>query len=83
MARNTKTAAEVEMEIARLKNSEDVRLAQKYQRLKTDRLRKQMYQLSWQEKVGKELRAQGITLENIEEKLFSDSPEEDTEESVE
>lgn len=74
-----KTNAEVEMEIARLKNSDDVRLAQKYQRLKTDRLRKQMYQLRWFEGVGKALKEQGITFENMEEMLFGDEPEENIE----
>lgn len=69
MARN-KTDAEVEMEIIRLKNDDDVRLAQKYRRLKSDKMRKQMYQLRWLRNVGEQLRLQGITFENMEEMLF-------------
>lgn len=81
MARNNKTDAEVEIEIIRLKNSEDVRLAQKELRLK-NRRRIYMAQLRYLENRGKELHSQGITFDNIKEKMFSDLPEE-TEETVE
>lgn len=79
MARNIQTDAEVELEIIRLTNNEDVHLAQKYHRLKSDKRRKYLSQLRWYEKVGKQLKAQGITFENMEEMLFSDDPEENIE----
>ena len=34
-----------------------------------------MYDLRWFEKRGKQLAAMGVTMENIEEKLFGDSLE--------
>lgn len=82
MARNIQTDAEVELEILRLTNNEDVHLAQKYHRLKSDKRRKYLSQLRWYEKVGKALKEQGITFENMEEMLFSDEPEEITEEGT-
>lgn len=82
MARNSKTDAQVEMEIIRLRDSDDVRLAEKELRLK-NRRRLYMAQLKWLEKRGKELRSQGITFDNIKEKMFSDLPEDDSEEVTE
>ena len=73
MARN-KTDAEVEMEIIRLRDNDDVHLAQKELRLKSRR-RIYLSQLKWLEKRGKELREQGITFENIKDKMFSDLPD--------
>lgn len=65
MAREIMTDEQVAAEVERLKNSEYVRLAQKEIRLK-NKQRKWFYQLRWLEKRGKELEAQGITMENID-----------------
>ena len=65
------TDEQVEMEIARLLNSDDVRLAKKETRIKLRR-RQYMYQLRCMEKRGKQLAKDGITMDNIEEKLFGD-----------
>ena len=59
---------EVELEIERLRNSEFVKLAQKEMRLKTKQ-RQYMYSLRNYEKRGKELAANGVTMENIERKI--------------
>ena len=59
------TDAEVELEIERLQGSEYVRLAQKEIRLKQKR-RAYMNQLRWLNRRGKELAAEGVTVENIE-----------------
>lgn len=75
MARDFMTDEQVEIEIERLLTSEDVQLAKKETRIKLRR-RQYMYQLRCMEKRGKELSKQGITLENIEEKMFSGLPEE-------
>ena len=69
MAKDYFTDAEVEMEIERLLNSEAVKLAKREIRIR-DRRRQYMYQLRTMEKRGKQLKKEGITLENIEEKLF-------------
>ena len=69
------TDEQVEIEIERLLNSEDVALAKKEIRIKNKR-RQYMYSLRTMEKRGKELSKQGITLENIEEKLFGGAIEE-------
>lgn len=63
------TDEQVEIEIERLLNSDDVALAKKEIRIKNKR-RQYMYSLRTMEKRGKELSKQGITLENIEEELF-------------
>lgn len=55
-------------EVERLKASEHVKLAQKEIRLKNKR-KKYLYQLRWLEKHGKELAAQGMTLDNMEAML--------------
>ncbi len=64
------TDEQVEIEIERLLHSDDVRLAKKEQNIKNKR-RQYMYQLRTMEKRGKQLRSEGITLENIESRLFS------------
>lgn len=75
MAREILTDEQVKMEVEALKDSPFVRLAEKEIRLKA-RQRKWLYQLRWLEKRGKELVKQGISLENIEEKMFSELPAE-------
>ena len=70
------TDEQVELEIERLRNSDDVKLAEKEIRIKIRR-RRYMYNLRAMEKRGKELAKQGITLDNIEEELFGDTPEVD------
>lgn len=76
MSREFLTDEQVEIEIERLLNSENVILAKKEIRIKNKR-RQYMYSLRTMEKRGKELAKQGITLENIEEELFGDTPIED------
>ena len=61
----------VEIEIHRLQESDDVRLAKKEQNIKYRR-RQQMWTLQYMEKRGKQLREMGIDFDNIEEKLFGD-----------
>lgn len=58
------TDEEVEIEIERLRFSEDVKLARVEQRLKY-RKRQYLYTLRCLEKKGKELRNQGITIDNL------------------
>lgn len=76
MARTNKqwTDEEVEIEIHRLKQSEDVKLARKEQTIK-NRRRQQMWQLQFMEKRGKQLKEMGCTFDNIEEVLFGDNAE--------
>jgi hypothetical protein len=69
MSREFLTDEQVEIEIERLLNSDEVALAKKEIRIKYKR-RQYMYQLRNMEKRGKELSKQGVTLENIEEELF-------------
>ena len=64
-----KTDYEVEREIERLLNSEDVKLAKKEQRILYKR-RQYMYNLRNLEKRGKQLTKQGITFDNMERELF-------------
>lgn len=66
MRREFLTDAEVELEIARLTELPEVKLARREARLKYKR-RQQLYQLRALEKRGKELKAAGITIENIDE----------------
>lgn len=73
MARKQWTDAEVEMEICRLQQSDDVKLAKREQQIKYRR-RQQMWNLQFMEKRGKQLRQMGITPENMEEMLFGDIP---------
>ena len=76
MSKDFLTDEQVELEIERLLNSEDVKLAKKETRIKLRR-RQYMYGLRSMEKRGKELKKQGITLENIEARLFGDVVEEE------
>ena len=71
MAKDWLTDEQVEMEIARLTASEEVQLAKKEIRIKYKR-RQYMYQLRNMEKRGEQLKKDGITLENIEAKLFGE-----------
>jgi hypothetical protein len=64
----------VDAEIARLRNTDAVKLAQKEQRL-LNRKRIYLSQLKWLEKRGKQLMADGWTLDTLE-LLFKDIPEE-------
>lgn len=75
MAKEILTDEQVQMEIERLKGSDHVRLAQKEIRLK-HKQRKWLYQLRYLEKRGKQLAAQGMTIENID-KQINDIPVED------
>lgn len=71
MARRIPTPEElIDAEIERLKQTEEVKLAQKYQRL-VNRKRKYMADLRWLEKQGKKLMDEGWTLDTIE-LLFKD-----------
>ena len=69
MAKDFLTDEQVEMEIARLWSSPEVKLAKKEQNLKYKR-RQQMYQLRAMEKRGRQLMEEGIDFDNIEFKLF-------------
>ena len=72
MARKLWTDEEVEIEIHRLQQSDDVKLAKREQQIKYRR-RQQMWNLQFMEKRGKQLRQMGITAENMEEMLFGNS----------
>lgn len=75
MARSKKwTDEQVEAEIARLNSSEFVKLARKEQQIK-NRRRQQMWTLQYMEARGKQLASEGITRENMEARLFGDTPE--------
>ena len=76
MSKDFLTDEQVEIEIERLLNSEDVKLAKKETRIKLRR-RQYMYSLRTMEKRGKELKKQGVTLENIESRLFGEVAEEE------
>ena len=77
MAKDFLTDEQVEMEISRLLQSEAVLLAKAEIRIK-NRRRQYMYSLRTMEKRGKQLKADGITLQNIESKLFGDTlPDQD------
>lgn len=74
MARRIPTPEElIDAEIERLKQTDEVKLAQKYQRL-VNRKRKYMADLRWLEKLGKKLMAEGWTMDTVE-LLFKDIPE--------
>ena len=70
------TMDEIETEIARLQKSEAVRLARKEQKIYNKR-KAYMGALLALEKRGKELAAEGITMENMREKLFGGIPEDE------
>lgn len=65
MARDFLTDEEVEREIERLTKTEAVKLARREQRIKYRR-RQQLYTLRVLEKRGKELMAQGVTMEALD-----------------
>ena len=71
MAKDFLTDEQVEMEISRLLKSDAVQLARKEIRIKYKR-RQYMYQLRNMEKRGKQLKADGVTMDNIESKLFGE-----------
>jgi hypothetical protein len=66
MARDFMTDEMVEEEILRLQTSPLVKLARREEAIR-NRRRQYMYQLRMYEKKGKQLEAQGITLEELEE----------------
>ena len=70
------TMNEIEAEIERLKKSDAVRLARKEQHIYNKR-KAYMSALMALEKRGKELAADGITMENMREKLFGNIPEDE------
>lgn len=76
MAKDFMTDEQVELEISRLLRSDAVQLAKKEIRIKYKR-RQYMYQLRNMEKRGKQLKADGITMENIESELFGAMPEDE------
>ena len=73
MAKDYITDMQVEAEIERLLESPYVKLAKKEEAIRYRR-RQYMYSLRTMEKRGKELSKQGITLDNIEEELFGETP---------
>lgn len=76
MAKDWMTDEQVEMEINRLTHSEEVQLARMEQRIKYRR-RQYLYQLRNMAKRGKQLMAEGICLDNINEVMQADLMEED------
>lgn len=77
MARNKKwTDEQVEAEIARLKDSEFVKLARREQQIKYRR-KQQMWSMQYLEARGKQLASEGITPENMEARLFGGSLEDE------
>ena len=75
MSKEFLTDKQVEEEIERLLNSDEVKLAKKEMRIKYKR-RQYLYQLRNFERRGKELKEYGITLDNIDD-LFEASLEEE------
>lgn len=71
MAKDIMTDEQVEQEIYRLQESEFVKLARKELRIK-ERRRQAMYQLRYYERRGRQLAAEGYTLENIAERMLGD-----------
>ena len=69
------TDEQVEMEHQNLRDSDNVKLAQREQRIKYKR-RQYLYQLRYYEKRGKQLAELGATLENLEEFLYGEVIEE-------
>lgn len=69
MAQEFLTDEEVEIEIARLQASSHVKLARKEIQIRYRR-RQYMYSLRQLEKKGKQLEAEGITMETLEEEAF-------------
>lgn len=71
MAKEILTDEQVEMEIARLRQTEEVKIAEKVQRIKYKR-RLYMSNLRYLEKVGAKLIEDGYTLDNVESKMFGE-----------
>ena len=71
MAKDIMTDEQVEQEIYRLQESELVKLARKELRIK-ERRRQHMYQLRYYERRGRQLAAEGYTLDNIAERMLGD-----------
>lgn len=67
------TDAQIDAEIQRLTQSEYVRLARKERNIRLRR-RRYYYDLNWLEKRGKELAAEGFTMETLE---LLDVPQDD------
>lgn len=74
MAKDFLTDEQVEYEIERLLDTEEVQLAKKEANIKYRR-RQYMYQLRCMEKRGKQLKEEGFTMENIESKMFAEGVE--------
>lgn len=74
MAKNWLTDAEVEMEIERLKEDPNVKLARKELRIQYRR-RQELYKLRNLEKRGKELAKLGYTYDNIESIMLGNDVE--------
>ena len=68
MAQMNLTDEQVEREIARLQQSQYVKLAEKERRVRTRR-RQYLYHLRQLEKKGKDLSASGFTMDNLEDLL--------------
>lgn len=66
MAQANLTDEQVEREIARLQQSQYVKLAEKERRVRTRR-RQYLYHLRVLEKKGKDLSAAGFTMENLDD----------------
>ena len=69
MAREKLSDEQVELEIQRLQSSEDVKLANRYERV-MKRRRKYPYWLRQAEKRGKALREAGITMEMLRDEEY-------------
>ena len=69
MAREVLTDEQVELEIQRLQASEDVKLANRYERV-MKRRRKYLYWLRQREKQGKALKELGITMEKLSDESY-------------
>ena len=68
MARTVLTDEQVEQEIARLQQSQYVKLAEKERRVR-NRRRQYLYHLRQLEKKGKEISSFGITMDNLDDLL--------------
>ena len=79
MAREVLTDEQVELEIQLLQTSENVKLANRYERV-MKRRRKYLYWLRQREKVGKALRERGITLEKLSDESYLEEMMEEAEE---
>lgn len=74
MAKQKWTDEQVEQEIERLLKTDEVRLARRENQLKYKR-RQYMWSLQYMEARGKQLASEGVSMENIEEKLFGGNTE--------